>query len=74
MFAGADGFAWRLLLDGSRVALVAGTDGEGRTLGLDRKIKDVRIEVTMSEQERPGLERSRMYQSAGLTRARVSVS
>jgi hypothetical protein len=32
------------------------------------------MEVTMSEQERPGLERSRMYHRAGLTRARVSVS
>jgi hypothetical protein len=37
-------------------------------------MKDVRTEVTMSEHERPGLERSSMYQSAGLTRARVNVS
>jgi hypothetical protein len=54
--------------------VVAGNDGEGKTSGLDRKMKDVRTEVTMSEQERPGFERSSMYQRAGLTRARVNVS
>lgn len=54
--------------------VVAGNDGDGKTSGFERKMKDVRIEVTMSEQERPGLERSRMYHRAGLTRARVRVS
>jgi hypothetical protein len=63
------------LLAGVCVALfIAGSDGEGKTSGSDRNIKDVRIEVTMSEHESPGFERSSMYQSAGLTRARVSVS
>lgn len=56
------------------VFVVAGRDGEGRTSGLERKMKDVRMEVTVSETERPGFERSRMYQRAGFTRARVRVS
>jgi hypothetical protein len=64
-----------LLLAGSCVALVVvGSDGEGSTSGLDRKMNDVRTEVTMSEHERPGFERSSIYQSAGLTRASVKVS
>lgn len=54
--------------------VVAGNEGDGRTSGLERKMKEVRIEVTINEQESPGLERSRMYQRAGLTRARVRVS
>jgi hypothetical protein len=54
--------------------VVAGKEGEGRTLGFERNIKDVRMDVTRREKERPGLLRSRMYQSAGLTRASVSVS
>jgi hypothetical protein len=54
--------------------VVAGKDGEGRTSGFERKMKEVSIEVTMREKERPGLLRSRMYQSAGFTRARVRVS
>ena len=54
--------------------VVAGNDGEGRTSGFERKMKDVRIEVTMREKDSPGLLRSRMYQRAGLTRARVRVS
>ena len=63
------------MLAGDCVALVvAGNDGEGKTSGLDRKMNDVRTDVTMSEQERPGLERSSMYQRAGLTKARVNVS
>jgi hypothetical protein len=62
-------------MDGICVAfVVAGRDGEGRTSGFERKMKDVRIEVTVSETERPGFERSRMYQRAGFTRARVRVS
>lgn len=61
--------------EGTRVALiVAGREGEGRTSGLERKMKEVSIEVTVRETERPGLERSSMYQRAGLTRARVTVS
>jgi hypothetical protein len=64
-----------LLLTGSRVPLNAGdSEGEGSTSGFDRKIKDVRSDVTSREHESPGFERSRMYQSAGLTRARVRVS
>jgi hypothetical protein len=51
--------------------VVAGKEGEG---GFERKMKEVRIEVTVSETERPGLERSSMYQRAGFTRARVRVS
>jgi hypothetical protein len=54
--------------------VVAGSDGEGRTSGFERKMKEVRIEVTVSETESPGFERSRMYQSAGFTSARVTVS
>lgn len=54
--------------------MVEGRDGEGRTSGFDRNMKDVRIEVTMREHERPGFERSSMYQRAGFTRARVRVS
>ena len=54
--------------------VVAGRDGEGSTSGLERKMNEVRTEVTMREKERPGLLRSRMYQRAGLTRARVRVS
>jgi hypothetical protein len=48
--------------------------GEGRAAGLERKMNEVRREVTRRLQERPGLLRSRMYHSAGLTRARVRVS
>jgi len=63
------------LIDGSCVAFVVeGRDGEGSTFGFERKINDVTMEVTVSETERPGFERSRMYQRAGLTRARVRVS
>lgn len=51
-----------------------GKEGEGKTSVLERKMKDVRMDVTMREKERPGLLRSRMYQSAGLTRASVRVS
>jgi len=51
-----------------------GNGGDGRALGLERKMKEVRIDVTISEKDSPGLERSRMYQSAGLTRASVTVS
>jgi hypothetical protein len=54
--------------------VVDGNDGDGRTSGFERKMKDVRTEVTMREHERPGFERSRMYQRAGLTRARVTVN
>lgn len=54
--------------------VVAGNAGEGRTSGLERKMKEVRTEVTRSENEAPDLLRSRMYQRAGLTRARVMVS
>ena len=49
-------------------------DGEGSTPGLERKMKDVSSEVTVSETESPGLERSRMYHSAGFTRASVRVN
>lgn len=56
------------------VFVVKGNGGEGKTSGLARKMNDVRIEVTSKEHERPGFERSRMYQRAGLTRARVRVS
>jgi hypothetical protein len=51
-----------------------GRDEEGRPVRAERKMKEVRKEVTMREKERPGFERSRMYQRAGLTRARVRVS
>ena len=62
-------------MDGTRVAfVVGGRDGEGSTSGLDRKMNEVRMEVTVSETESPGFERSRMYQRAGFTRARVTVS
>ena len=54
--------------------VVAGSAGEGRTSGFERKMEAVRIDVTRREKERPGLERSRMYQRAGFTRARVMVS
>lgn len=54
--------------------VVAGSEGEGRTSGFDRKMSEVRSEVTMSEKERPGFERSSMYQRMGFTRARVRVS
>jgi hypothetical protein len=54
--------------------MVAGRVGEGRTSGLARKMKEVTTDVMMSEKERPGLLRSRMYHSAGLTRASVRVS
>ena len=54
--------------------MVAGSAGEGRTSGFERKMNEVRMEVTIRETERPGLLRSRMYQRAGLTRARVRVS
>ena len=60
---------------GSWVTFVgAGKDGEGRTSGFERKMKEVRIEVTVSETERPGFERSSMYQRPGFTRASVRVS
>lgn len=62
-------------MEGTCVAfVVAGRDGEGRTSGFERKMKDVRMDVTVSETERPGFERSSMYQRAGLTRASVRVS
>ena len=62
-------------MDGTCVAFVVdGRDGEGRTSGLDRNMKDVRIDVTVSETERPGFERSSIYHRAGFTRARVKVS
>jgi hypothetical protein len=54
--------------------VVAGKDGEGNTSGFERKMKEVRIEVTVSETERPGFERSSMYQRTGFTRASVRVS
>jgi hypothetical protein len=54
--------------------VVAGKEGEGSTSGFDRKIKEVRIEVTVRETPRPGFERSSMYHRAGLTRASVRVS
>jgi hypothetical protein len=54
--------------------MVAGRAGEGRTSGLERKMKDVMIDVLMREKESPFLVRSSMYHSAGLTRARVTVS
>lgn len=54
--------------------MVAGREGDGRTSRLERKMKDVSIDVTIRESESPGLLRSRMYQSAGLTRARVKVN
>jgi len=64
-----------LVLEGTRVTLVvAGSGGEGRASGLERKMKDVAMEVIMSDKDSPGLERSRMYHNAGLTRASVSVS
>lgn len=49
-------------------------EGDGRTSGFERKMKEVRMDVTMREAERPGRLRSKMYQRAGLTRASVSVS
>jgi hypothetical protein len=54
--------------------MVVGSEGDGRTSGFERKMKDVKTEVTRRETERPGLLRSRMYHRAGLTRARVRVS
>jgi hypothetical protein len=54
--------------------VVAGSDGEGRTSGFERKMSEVRIEVTVSDTERPGFERSRMYHKAGFTSASVRVS
>jgi hypothetical protein len=54
--------------------MVAGSEGEGRMFGSERKMHEVRTEVTRREYERPGLVRSSMYQRAGLTRARVRVS
>lgn len=53
---------------------VAGNAGEGSTSGFERKMKEVRIDVVTREKERPFLLRSKMYQRAGLTRARVRVS
>jgi hypothetical protein len=53
---------------------VAGSNGEGRTSGLERKMNDVRMDVTVSETESPGFERSSMYHRAGFTRASVRVS
>jgi hypothetical protein len=49
-------------------------EGDGKTSAFERKMKGVTMEVTRREQESPGLERSSMYQSAGLTRASVRVS
>jgi hypothetical protein len=54
--------------------MMAGRVGEGRTSGFARKMKEVTMDVIMSEKERPGLLRSRMYHKAGLTRASVRVS
>lgn len=54
--------------------MMAGNEGDGSTSGFERKMKDVTTDVTMSEKESPGVVRSRMYQRAGLTRARVRVS
>ena len=54
--------------------VVAGNDGDGRTSGFERNMKDVRMEVTMRERDSPGLLRSSIYHRAGLTRARVRVS
>jgi hypothetical protein len=61
--------------EGACVALDAkGTLGDGNAVGFERNMTEVRIEVTISENDRPGLLRSRMYHRAGLTRARVRVS
>lgn len=54
--------------------VTAGADGDGKAVGFERNMSEVRIEVTMSENDRPGLLRSSMYQRAGLTSARVRVS
>ena len=54
--------------------VVAGSAGEGSTSGFERKMQEVRMEVVMREKESPLRLRSRMYQRAGLTRARVRVS
>jgi hypothetical protein len=51
-----------------------GSCGAERTAESERKTRDVSREVTAREKDRPGFERSRMYHSAGLTRARVRVS
>lgn len=51
-----------------------GNGGDGRAFGFERNMNEVTIEVTISEKDRPGLERSRIYQSTGLTRASVRVS
>lgn len=63
------------LLVGNCVTFVgAGKEGEGRTPGFERKMKEVKMDVTAREKDRPGLLRSSMYHRAGLTRARVRVS
>lgn len=54
--------------------VVARRLGEGRPVGLERKMKEVRMDVTVSEHERPGLLRSSMYHNAGFASARVRVS
>lgn len=51
-----------------------GKGGDGSTFGFERKIREVKMDVTRSEKDNPGFERSRMYHNAGLTRASVSVS
>jgi len=51
-----------------------GIEGDGRTSGSERKMKEVIMDVTIRETERPGLLRSKMYHRAGLTRASVRVS
>ena len=62
-------------IEGVCVALDAkGTLGDGNAVGLERNTTEVRMEVTMSENDRPGLLRSRIYHKAGLTSARVRVS
>lgn len=62
-------------IEGACVALDGkGMLGDGNAVGFERNMTEVRIEVTMSENDRPGLLRSSMYHRAGLTRARVRVS
>jgi len=71
--ANRSGLGWGI--EGACVALDAkGTLGDGNAVGFERNMTEVRMEVTMSENDRPGLLRSRMYHRAGLTRARVRVS
>lgn len=56
------------------VFVEAGSVGDSNAVGLEKNINDVRTDVTISEEESPGLLRSRMYQRAGLTSARVRVN